>query len=1476
MTEKSQNNLLVRLKAVWRREQMMHATAGILAFCRWGIPLFLASMAIDWLTDLPSLGRVAILVAILAVSIFKAWRGGWWQVGAFSATHTALQVEKRVGGLESLLVTAVQFGDAGSLGRISESLRDMTLQRADAAAGRLRAREIVGFHGLRRPALAVLVSVLIIGVLALVSGPILIAGATRMFAPWLSVRYPTRTQIEIANGDLVVKEGDRAQIQARVSGVIPRKAKLALRTGTGASRLHELAIANGGCEYAMESVFRGFEYQVIAGDARSRWYTVQVIPPPRIERAEVRLEFPAYTERPAESGEALTVVVPENTGIQWRLTLDRAVSKAQFMIGDDETQPLDISSDGCVVTMRRVATESRSYSFSWVERDHGFSFTSPRYYVQVSPDQRPNVELTSPRADLYATQGRKIDLAFRGRDDYGFGESVISYRVNKTGEVKIPFPVPAIHDGSEQKIDWDYRTVLPELAVGDSVSFAVELADRYPGPNGAHRARSDARRITFLSREQYLEQIAKQKQRLLSQLQTIYREERAVHDLVRRLDPLDDAFVQTCQLEAVRQDLMRERLGLLSKEMNALIEDLAANDIKDEANTAVLSRLAKAIQAISDEQFSIAAADLRSLASVSGIGAASTVPDPAPTVRKVDSAARELGLIVLELGYKDAADVIARELHATAQNQATLRLKTILPGKAASDAKEAVAEAQEQLAQWLIRLLSAAPREQESTVQDALLAFNLSRLAKQLLSAGVETKMRSAAAAIRNGEPADAARLQSEVIQALLRAEFRLRFGSEYETVFKAREMFISQAERQKSIRVEIAAMSPEEFKNRQSGFARTQASLQRNLQLLLMPAVPAPRPRLFDTKLPSPPPVNELMAVAESAMKKSAAHIESLDRDAAVIDLQQTEKSLEALAEIAKERIEVMSQLERMASLLDLYATSAVKLGQLTERQLSLIEKTDDAATDRTDSVYLADLQQRLQEDFESFRSEVIKKTQESVPQQDAVLILQDSLDMVLRAMTDAVPALKGSQPARASGSQKAALAALKETGSLLADDTKRVAALLKVAADAQNALAPVPYVAEIEAEQLDLIAATRKAQPADFPALVMPQKNLIHAVNAVLMALDPLAHKVDSGTGMLFAKTDMDSAAASLGQKDVKEAIDAQTAVADSVRDLQVRLQAATPQYGYILEITEFVHDILPEAASLRSAQSKLREKTTTAPDDAAVRKLVDDQRALESRAGRFGDLLYKVTGQERFQGTAKLMAEAADRLGTGDKTNAAASMQKAEDALLADTTELFLLMKHLAVVLSPIPPGPIPKSEVTLLLEVLPVVAQQKELCVQLRTASPEQTKTLAPKQRASEKQFQDFIERSQSHPKLLEAQKHLSAAVAKMEAGASAEAVASHQPAGEALRHFVIEYITKYVEPPGPGGPQPPTPSDEPGEESDVSIFMPGAVSGKPPKNGRLEWEVLGHRERAALNENFARELPLEYRAILKDYYERLTQ
>ena len=72
------------LRAVWRRTQRKHISAGFLAAFRWGIPLFLLGMAIDRLTYLPTAGRAVILAVLAGVSLYKAWRHGWrqrWQRG---------------------------------------------------------------------------------------------------------------------------------------------------------------------------------------------------------------------------------------------------------------------------------------------------------------------------------------------------------------------------------------------------------------------------------------------------------------------------------------------------------------------------------------------------------------------------------------------------------------------------------------------------------------------------------------------------------------------------------------------------------------------------------------------------------------------------------------------------------------------------------------------------------------------------------------------------------------------------------------------------------------------------------------------------------------------------------------------------------------------------------------------------------------------------------------------------------------------------------------------------------------------------------------------------------------------------------------------------------------------------------------------------------------------------------------------------
>ena len=56
----------------------------------------------------------------------------------------------------------------------------------------------------------------------------------------------------------------------------------------------------------------------------------------------------------------------------------------------------------------------------------------------------------------------------------------------------------------------------------------------------------------------------------------------------------------------------------------------------------------------------------------------------------------------------------------------------------------------------------------------------------------------------------------------------------------------------------------------------------------------------------------------------------------------------------------------------------------------------------------------------------------------------------------------------------------------------------------------------------------------------------------------------------------------------------------------------------------------------------------------------------------------------------------------------------------------------------------------------------------------------------------------------------------------------------------------------------------------------SQYLAAIFSGEVPKDQESQWKTLRQRSRAALHENFARELPLEYRGVLKNYFERVAK
>ena len=1430
----SENTLRGHLYEVWLRERNLHLYAGWLAFIRWLLPLFLICMLVDWKADLPSGFRGVLILFILGYSAFKAWRAGWQLLRPFDAAQTALKVEKEHGGLDSLLVTAVQHADSNPTPGTSEALLQKTVEKATNTAKGLHAENTVSFQILRQPAMVALVPVVAILLFAILNGPFLGAGLTRFFAPWVEVAYPTRTQIHIADADWVVKEGDALKIQAGLAGVIPEKAKIVLKTGSGQPMERTLAVANKSCEYNAGAVFRSFEYRIFAGDAKSLWHTVRVVSAPKIEKVEVTLTFPEYTQRPAETLEALTLTVPEGTGIEWKLTLDRPVREAKFQPSGGESAAMDISHGGQSVSFHQVANQSRAYNFSWVGRDPGFAFESPRFYLQVAPDRPPSVELTEPPANLIATLGRELEFAYTGRDDHGIGKAVFSYRLNKSGEEKLDLPAPEPGESGKQKVDWDHREALPDLAEGDTLSVAVEVADNFNGEEGAHRARSESRRIQFLSKEDYLAHIEKQKRRLLNRIKSIYREERGIHDAVRSLDPAADSFAQSCQLEAVRQDLVRDRLFGLAGKFQGLLDDLAANQLSEEPNGADLESLAGQLRDIAEKEVAKAASLFRNLASISA-----GQKDPSDAIHQVDRSARELGLLVLQLGFRDASDVLARELHATAQEQASLRLKTIL-------AKGNHRAEQTRLAEATERLLSAIPQNKESTPLDALTAFTLSRMVNELVRNGAVNKMKQAAGLIGGEDNAKAISLQADVIAACLGAEFRLRIGSEFEALEKARDLFLELAVEQGLLRQKAGKISHKEM-------AKAQDGLFRKLKMLLMPEIPALRPQVYDPVPPAAPPVNRKLASAEIAIQSAYQELVADRPEDATHHQQQAETLFAELAAIVLQRQEILMESIRFRGMLTVTSKFSGEVTMMEERLLQLLEKTEDAASDEIHIGAFSRLGEGLLADISQLRDNI---SGSGIPEA-STLPITEKLGLSVDALTTMAPLLKQNQPDPAIEQQEEALIAVEETLFLFEELAGMQGSHSSVLQLTSNVLNPSPKLAEIEDEQTAMMKATEKAKPEEYKKLVIPQKNLVHAVNAVLDSMDSLAHKVESGTTLLFAKDDMDAAAIGLEEDDLAEALDAQSYVAESIAEIREKVDAVTPQYRYIREISDYLYEAVPRGGKLGLQVKHFQD---------------GDKAALVKQLKEHGEGLARLTGDDRYSETTELLAGAIG----GEEGD----LEDALDGILADTEDLQLLMKNLAYLIAP--PGDLsnieePIPEVKLILQTLDIAAFHKDLLRLTHAAPKGGIVSFAEKQLGLAQQCSALLAASEDHPQLVAAQGHLAKAASQLKASEQDKALASQIQAREGLRHFLIEYALEYVDVPPPPPPQDDGgPSEESPEDSELQLLMPGALTGKRPKGGRQEWQVLGNRDRAALNENFARELPLEYRAILKDYYEKLAQ
>lgn len=1469
------NRLHLFLQSVHRRGQLFNLLMGLAVLCAWGILLFLACFAIDWLVRMPMPGRFILLALLLGISLRWAWRTGWRYVRSCSLTRCALQVEEHCKGLESLLISGVQFGQDREAAGTSVDLEELTIARADQAVVPLESAEVVPFKGLKKPSALAALGAVAIMVLVLINTPVLSAGLARIFTPWRAVSYPTRTRIDLDQADMVVREGGGLRIGVRLGGEVPGIARLTLRTGRGHPREHQLDVVDGACGYQIPAVFRSFEYAVMAGDAETDWQTVTVIPAPRVVGPRIRLVYPDYMQRAPEVMEAMSLTVPEGVHITWELRLDRPVRKAAFRMDGGVPAASKVSEDGFTVTHSATADASGAYAFAWTEKDYGFKFDSTTYYLQVSPDQRPHVELTRPARNIFATVGRELVLACRLRDDHGIGAAKVIYRQNNTDEQIVPLSLQATAGRSTRELDWDYRDAVKDLNVGDSVSFTLEVSDRYP--NGPHRARSESRRVTFLSEEDYLQKVNERITRLLSRIRTIYRQERSAHVSLGELDPLGDAFRQRCFLESARQDMLTETVELLCTGLEDVVDDLRANGIEDEAQFRRIGMFRERLRSVSREQITKAAVQLRDLGAARD-GGAEGLSQAAATV---NHAARELGRLVALQGAAQAMEVMAMELHVIARMQNKLRIEAMEGAREAGD----LSVEQEALAAWLDQFLKAL----ESGVdypKGPLKAVRLSRRIKDLRSAGIGDAMEQAADLLKGGQGRKAVDRQDAIVVNLLRLECAARAGAEHEALRRARDLLAGAVDT-------LAPAAPASEDTPADPLPVRLDGLRRKLQRLLLPDIPAPVADLLSESPPKVPPVETLTASGRQALKDAIRLSQAGNGPEARARQARAEEDFRALLAIVQTRLDEVTRADRYVGKAALAMDHSSRIGELLSGQMGLAERTENAASGEAGGARLAAAQLRLSKETLRIHKRIGGRQEGTEPTGRFVQPVRKLLKEAAAAMVKAHAALQGKTPGQAITHQDIAADALRHAIDLSNKECTCWTRVVNMISNAKATGVPAGYLADIAAEQHDFIEVTRRRPPGDKKHLLKVQVNLLRAMQMAVNLTGGIGTSPAFDAGVDEAKSSMTQSLKNIYEETLPGAADAQSQAVGSLRYLAGQLDDAIDRFDYFTTVLEFLRRRHSEGVSILSRLSELDAALTE--EDTALPAMVKAAEALSRDAEVFAAQMVRATGKTQYAGAQAPLARAVAALKTGDRDACVKAISAARESLRQSMAELLDLGARIDYVrmfrsdkFRRLPPdgSPLEQSppEWWVMLDMVTLLHRQRDLAHALSSADAAKRSDLVPRMRKLRDKAAGLVQSSANHRLVAQARARLIEAIGHVEKASYREAAEELHASNVLLRHCILEYALKYIPEPDPSQ----AGRLEGGKSTDIhDIRLPdimldaldkdwGGVEGEERRPGRTEWEVLGRRARAALNENFVRELPLEYREFLKDYYERLTE
>ena len=647
-----------------------------------------AAVAADRLFRLGVAARGALRMAIGAAFLFCLGRWVLWAlVRRLSDRRAAMRLGHRFPGLEEDLVTAVELSSSDTAARgVSRSLISSALRAIARRAHALDVRRAVPLRPVLETAGVLLTVLLVLGGAYWFRPEAVRNALARLVLADGSVPFFSYVKLRLTPRDrAVIAKGDRVDVKGAVSGRTVARARFewAYR---GDSRRVSLPCAGGVAEWKSGPLYENLRYRMSAGDARSEWRRVRVVPSPALLSKSAVLRTPAYAgaveTRVKDVLGALEIVAGTALAIQAepvsRGSDPRFACNGLMRLGD-VSQPLLRGDSGVLRSAFFKPAHSGELA---IELTDGFGLQnrSPEsVFVKVTPDRRPGVRIVRPGRDLALLLCDRVAVEAIARDEFGLRQLDLMWRIapGVTSEEQAPpwRRMPLV-EGSSRTSELTARTELNlaalGLAAGDRLEYRAMASD-YAGDPVLRRAFSSTYRVVVISETEHLERVLSRLREVQLELLRLAAGEKT--QAVRAGNLAEQAKgtpVHQESREAGQRELRNAgKTGSVADKVDGMLPELARNPSAPTGLLADLERLARAIQSVAAKPMKSAARDFAQ-AAASGQG---RQKEQASSLQKAGRSAEEA----------------ARQLEQLARLAERLRRHSILD-KLAADAERLAAQ----------------------------------------------------------------------------------------------------------------------------------------------------------------------------------------------------------------------------------------------------------------------------------------------------------------------------------------------------------------------------------------------------------------------------------------------------------------------------------------------------------------------------------------------------------------------------------------------------------------------------------------------------------------------------------------------------------------------------------------------------------------------------------------------------------------